>query len=112
MMSRLREILQRKNERKAKLQACLASLITQLKQLGALKIVLFGSLAEDGVDNSSDLDLLILMPSTQTGKEWRNQIYDTVERGVAADIMVYNENEFSEILPTSRFLRRIATNRP
>lgn len=38
---------------------------------------------------------------------WSNIIYGTVERGVACDIIVYNEEEFSRDLPINRFLKNI-----
>jgi len=106
-MSRLKEILQRKDERKAKLQASLDSIVSQLKSLGALKVILFGSFAEGKVDVNSDLDLLVLMPSIRTGKEWMDTIYDKIERKVASDIIVYNQKEFHEKLPTSSLLQNI-----
>lgn len=64
-MPKLKEILQRKNERKAKLQASLDSIVSQLKSLGALKVILFGSFAKGEVDVNSDLDLLVnyLLPT-------------------------------------------------
>ncbi len=106
-MLKLKEILQRKNERKARLQASLDSIVTQLKSLGALKVILFGSFARGDVDVNSDLDLLVLMPSTKTGKEWMDTIYEKIERKVASDIIVYNQKEFYERLPTSNFLQNI-----
>lgn len=106
-MSRLKEILRRKTERRAKLQASLDSMVSQLKSMGALKIILFGSFAKGDVDVNSDLDLLVLMPSTRTGKEWLDTIYEKLERKVASDILVYNQQEFNEQLPASRFLQSI-----
>ncbi|MGQ9546549.1 MAG: nucleotidyltransferase domain-containing protein [Dehalococcoidia bacterium] len=61
-MSRLKEILQREKEREEKLKSSLASVTRQLMNLGALKIILFGSLAGEDVDVFSDLDLLVIMP--------------------------------------------------
>jgi len=107
-VSRVKEILQRKEQRKARLQASLDSIVNQLKGIGALKIILFGSLARGEVDINSDLDLLVLMPSTKTGKEWMNIIYDTIERRIASNIMVYNQKEFHDKLPTSSFLQNIS----
>jgi len=106
-MSKLQEILRRKAERKARLQAALDSIVSQLKEMGALKVILFGSLADGHVDIWSDLDLFVIMPSTKTGKEWIDLVYDKVERNIAADIIVYNEREFNQRLPQSRFLQHI-----
>lgn len=106
-MLKLKEILQKKNRRKARLQASLDSIASQLKNLGALKIILFGSFAEGDADVNSDLDLLVIMPSARTGKEWMDTIYEKIERKVASDIIVYNEEELDKKLPTSSFLQNI-----
>lgn len=106
-MPKLKEILQRKEERKARLKTALDSIVNQLKSIGAIKVILFGSLANDSVDVSSDLDLFVLMPSTKTGKEWMDMIYEKIERKIASDIIVYNQKEFHEKLPTSSLLKNI-----
>ncbi|MFW9914507.1 MAG: nucleotidyltransferase domain-containing protein [Candidatus Thorarchaeota archaeon] len=106
-MSRVTSILQRQNERKIKLQASLDSIVAQLKPLGALRIILFGSFAKDIVDINSDLDLLVIMPPTRAGKEWLALIYDNIERRVASDILVFNQNEFNAKVQRSVFLQDI-----
>lgn len=100
----LSEIIKKKAERKKKLQTSLDSLINQLKNIGALKIILFGSLVKEEIDVNSDLDLLVIMPSKMTGKEWMNFIYKKIERGIASDIIVYNLEEFNKKISTSSFL--------
>jgi predicted nucleotidyltransferase len=75
--------------------------------MGALRIILFGSLATGEVDVNSDLDILAIMPETKNGKEWSKLIYESVERGVASDIIVFNRKEFETELPFNSFLRRI-----
>jgi len=107
-MSKVQEIIKKKNDRKNKLLSSLDLIVDQLKKMGALKIVLFGSLMRDEVDINSDLDLFVLMPSTKTGKEWFNIIYDQIERKVASDIIVYNEKEFDEELPWNSLLTNIS----
>ena len=107
LVSRLEHILSRKKRREEKLRAALGSIVDQLRALGALKIVLFGSLARAEVDVGSDLDLLVIMPATRTGEEWTRLVYERLERGVAADIIVYNESEFNAMLPRSSFLREV-----
>jgi predicted nucleotidyltransferase len=44
-MSKIKEILQKKEKRRTKLQQSLASIVDRLKEMGAQKIILFGSLA-------------------------------------------------------------------
>lgn len=109
-MSRLKEILQKKERRKARLNSSLDSIINELRNIGALKIILFGSLVKGEVDIYSDLDLLIIMPSSRSGKQWMKQIYGTLSREVASDLIVYNEKEFEEKLPISRFLQSIVNS--
>ncbi|MGA8848874.1 MAG: nucleotidyltransferase domain-containing protein [Dehalococcoidia bacterium] len=106
-MSKLKEILQRKKEREEKLKSSLDSVTRQLSDLGALKIILFGSLAEEDVDVFSDLDLLVIMPPEKSGKEWMRLAYENVDRGIASDIIIYNQKELQENLARSSFLRGI-----
>lgn len=106
-MLNLKEILKKKAERKRKLLSSLESLIDQLKNLGALKIILFGSLVRNEIDVDSDLDLFVIMPSNMTGKKWMNLIYSEVERGISSDIIVFNLEEFNKNLPYSSFLDNI-----
>ncbi|GAH49342.1 unnamed protein product, partial [marine sediment metagenome] len=50
VLSSLNEILKRIAARKKLLQGSLDSLVIQLRDIGAIKIVLFGSFARDEVD--------------------------------------------------------------
>ncbi len=106
-MLKVSEILHRKSERKTRLEKCLDLIVDQLKNMGALKIVLFGSLLRGNVDLNSDIDLFVIMPSTKTGKEWMGEIYQKVERKISSNIIVYNIEEFGEKLPSSSFLQNI-----
>jgi predicted nucleotidyltransferase len=106
-MSKVKEILRRKEERKTKLQVSLDSIVSQLKNIGALRIILFGSFAKGDIDVYSDLDLLVIMPSAMSGKEWMKLVYGDVKREVSSDIIVYNLREFEENLPISSFLQNI-----
>lgn len=105
-MSLLSEIQGKKEKRRAKLQTALDSLVKELASLGAMRVILFGSFARGDVDVSSDLDLLVIMPSDKTGRQWRDLIYGTVERTGAADLIIFNEKELRKNLPSSFFLRR------
>jgi uncharacterized protein len=106
-MSKLKGILQKKLEREERLKTSMESITSQLAALGALKVILFGSLAEGNVDVYSDLDLLVIMPSIKTGMEWMKLVYEKVERGIDADIIVYNQKEVEKKLPSSSFLRNV-----
>jgi len=106
-VSKVQEIIKRKNERKKKLKNALESIKHQLINLGAKKIILFGSLNEDEIDIYSDLDLFVIMPSNKTGKEWLDFIYENFERDIASDIIVYNEKEFKDNVGVNSFINEI-----
>lgn len=106
-MSKIREIHRKKEERRTKLQRALESIVAELKEMGAQKIILFGSLASGDVDVNSDLDLFVLMPSAKTGKDWTDIIYSTVEKRVASHIIAFNQDEFRKELLTNCFLENI-----
>ncbi len=106
-MKTLDELVQRQQARRAALQQALASILEQLKGLGARKVILFGSFARDQVGPRTDLDLLAVMPSDRTSRQWMEIIYSSVRRPVACDILAYNEEELGEISAASRFVRRI-----
>jgi hypothetical protein len=94
--SKIGENVKRREERKAKLQASLDSIANQLKDCGALKIIHFGPLARGEVDVKSDLDLLAIMPSSKSGGEWTNFIYDNAEGKIDSKIIVYNEKSLKK----------------
>jgi len=104
---RLKEILERKEKRKEILEKELLFLVKQLIKFGAKKIVLFGSLRENKIDFNSDIDLLVIMPSSKPGKEWMSFLYENLERNVASDLITFNETEFAKELEYNSFLRNI-----
>jgi len=106
-MKTLRNIRERKEKRRKALEQNLPSIVEQLKALGALKVILFGSFVRGDTGLWSDLDIIAIMPPCMSGREWIRKIYTEVERGIACDILVYNERDLQEMLPTSRFLRHI-----
>jgi predicted nucleotidyltransferase len=104
-MKTLRSILDRKEERRKALEQHLPRIVEQLKALGALEVILFGSLVRGDSGLGSDLDLIVIMPSFLSSREWIQRIYAEVERGIACDILAYSEGDLQAMLPTSRFLR-------
>lgn len=102
----LQKIRSRKEIQKRALQRDLEKIRRQLEDMGALKIILFGSYAQGHIRSWSDLDLISVMPSTRTSKEWMRKIYDEVEREVSCDILAYTSEELERTIPISRFLRQ------
>ena len=105
MVLNIEERRRRRDQRKRLLEEKCQLIVEQLESMGALKIVLFGSYASGAVGLWSDLDLIVIMPDTKSGREWMKKIYEEVERGVAADVLAYTEKELEETLPVSSFLR-------
>ena len=101
----LEKIRARKEKRRRALEENLEKIKKQLQDMGALRIVLFGSYAHGNVRSWSDLDIISVMPSTRTGKEWMRKIYDEIDRDVACDILAYTSDELEKAIPVSRFLR-------
>ena len=101
----LKQLQARRAVRKKELEYGLKKITRTLKDMGALKIVLFGSYASGTIRAWSDLDVLAIMPSTKGGKEWFKEIYDTVDMVVSADILPFTEQELKAKMETSSFIR-------
>ncbi|MGQ9631775.1 MAG: nucleotidyltransferase domain-containing protein [bacterium] len=101
----LERLRAQREARKKLLDHALDEIIRQLKEMGALKIIAFGSYASGKIGRWSDLDLLVVMPPTKSGKEWFKEIYDKVEREVSADILPFTEEELNQKMATSGFVR-------
>jgi len=99
------EIAIRKDRQRVALQENLDNITRQLQELGALRIILFGSFATGKIHSWSDLDIVVIMPATKTSKEWKEDIYNNIDWNVGCDLLVYTMQEFESMLPVSRFLR-------
>lgn len=98
-------IRSRKEERKKALEKDLRRIKKQLQDMGAQRIILFGSYAQGHVRSWSDLDIICVMPPTRSGREWMKKIYDEIEREVDCDILAYTSEELEMTVHVSRFLR-------
>ena len=97
---------ERQEKRRRALEAALPAVVAQLREMGALRVILFGSLARGEAGPRSDLDLITILPSSHNSQEWMRRIYTEVDRKIACDILAYSEQEFPDVLAHSRFLRR------
>lgn len=68
--------------------------VARLRELGASKIVLFGSYAEGRRDPETDLDLLVVMESTLPFVERTAWLYRELAPRVACDILAYSPQEW------------------
>lgn len=88
-----------------RLTRALRDLVSQLKQRGAKKILLFGSLARGEVREDSDLDVIVVLESQEKNPVKRlAQLYSQLEFQEAVDLLVYTPEEF-ERAKRGTFLR-------
>lgn len=96
-----------RKEREQTLRAELERIVEALKDLGALKVILFGSLAREEIRASSDLDLIVVMESEEAFADRMAHLYQSVRPKVACDMLAYTPEEFEE-MPSHSFLIREA----
>ncbi len=78
-----------------------------LINLGAVKLIQFGSLVDGEIHRWSDIDLLVVMPDTKSSKEWRRIIYDHLDVRVGIDLLMFTVTELRENIPYSGLLKSI-----
>ena len=101
----IRRMLAEKAERRALLAEEIEHIVAQLRERGALKVILFGSAAYGEPNVYSDLDFIVVMPGKQGFAYWSGRLYDEIDRHVAVDFLPYNEREFAEVQRHSRLIR-------
>ncbi len=101
----VRRILKDREERRALLERECERIVAQLRDLGAQKVILFGSVAQGKGSTHSDLDFIVVMPGEEGFAYWSRRLYEEIERRVAVDFLPYSEREFVEIQRHSRLIR-------
>ncbi|MCX7853036.1 MAG: nucleotidyltransferase domain-containing protein, partial [Caldilineales bacterium] len=61
---------------RARLEAEVQSLVAQLRAMGAVTIILFGSLARGHISLFSDIDLLVLFEEERPARELTRRVYE------------------------------------
>lgn len=93
--------------RRAALEAELPKLVRQLVDLGAKRVVLFGSLARGDVRSTSDIDLLVVLDVPGRFADRLRAVYEAIDPGVGVDALVYTSDELDELSRTRPFVQRI-----
>jgi len=93
-------------KRKGLLEKELERILPLLINLGAKKVILFGSLSLGKVHRSSDIDLLIVKESNQRFLDRLDELYRTIKPNYGIDFFVYTPEEFEEMSLTNPFLKR------
>jgi len=91
--------------RRARLEAELRRILTELPRLGVEKAILFGSLASGRIGQASDLDLVLVVPSTERFTRRLEHFYRALNPSVALDLFVYTPEEFGAMAIASPFVR-------
>ena len=91
------------------LQRRLTPLVEGLKRYGAQKIILFGSAARGTADEWSDLDVLVVKPSSKGFIDRLAEVVPFIPREMpAVDVLVYTPEEYGRMLSDDHpFLTRI-----
>ena len=81
----------------ARLKAETQRLVEQLKTLGAVQVILFGSLARGRISLFSDIDLLVLFDRDESVHELTRWVYQNIDAGEAVDILAYDRQAFQRV---------------
>ena len=75
----------------------LQRIVERLKQLGAVRVLLFGSRASGEPHRNSDFDLLVVMDEPPPGSfpERLRAVYESVRPRIPTDILVYTKAELA-----------------
>jgi predicted nucleotidyltransferase len=82
---------------RARLQAETQRLVEQLKALGAVQVILFGSLARGRISLFSDIDLLVLFDREQSAHELTRWVYQNINAAEAIDILAFDRRAFRQV---------------
>jgi len=80
-----------------RLQTEIDSLVEQLQTLGAVKVILFGSLARGEMSLFSDIDLLALFHRQQSARELTRWVYQHLHAHEAVDILAWDTQAFQQV---------------
>ncbi|HHT9120224.1 MAG TPA: nucleotidyltransferase domain-containing protein [Candidatus Hypogeohydataceae bacterium YC41] len=104
-MPPIRELIRQRRASRAKtLRKELKRLTKELIKSGAEKIILFGSACRGEFGLTSDLDLIVVMPSEKSFIERSRDMYLKL-RPLAADILFYTPEEFYQLSQTNSFVK-------
>ena len=82
---------------RARLEAEAQRLVEQLKLLGAVQVILFGSLARGQISLFSDIDLLAVFDREQPSRELTRWVYQNIQTSEAVDVLAYGQRAFQQV---------------
>ena len=96
---------ERRAERQVLLERELERIVMVLRQMGARRVILFGSVARDDIGAWSDLDLIVVLNSDQPFIKRLGLLYERIQPRVGLDLLAYTPQEF-EALRERPFIRQ------
>jgi predicted nucleotidyltransferase len=84
-------------EDRAPLEAEAERLAAQLQAMGAVRVILFGSLARGQVSLFSDIDQPALFERDEPARELTRWVYGNIHTGEAVDILAYGVERFEQV---------------
>lgn len=95
-----------KNLRKTKLEAELERILKVLyAEYSPEELILFGSLAEGKIEETSDIDLIIIKRTNKRFTERIGEVIEICKPKMAVDFIVYTPEEFSSLKERERFIK-------
>jgi predicted nucleotidyltransferase len=91
-------------ERRQLLEDEVARCLPILVRLGAEKVILIGSLARGRVNPLSDLDLIVVLETSERFLDRLERVREALDAKVSLDLFVYTPREFRELQTWSSFL--------
>ncbi|MEW6081487.1 MAG: nucleotidyltransferase domain-containing protein [Bacillota bacterium] len=107
-MDELRSVLDHRRRRLAKrLREEALRLASGLEEMGATKVILFGSTGRrERAALTSDLDIIAVMATDEPFIERTVSAYRRLRPLVAADILIYTPEEMETLAKTSEFVKK------
>lgn len=103
MIQKLKEA---KEEHLRNLQKELKRIKSKLIEMGAYKIILFGSAAREDLGLISDIDLIVIMDSDKAFIDRLAEFYQKIQPR-NADVLIYTPNEFNRMKDENLFIRHV-----
>ncbi len=85
----------------------LERIVSKIKELSVIKVILFGSLEEQNVRKTSDIDIVIIKNTKKSFIDRLDEVYQKTSPKVAVDFFVYTPNEIEQLKKTNFFVRRM-----
>lgn len=89
-------------------QAEFERIVARLVEMGAQRVIIFGSRARGDHRPDSDFDLIVVLPDDESIRYGKRlaRLYEALVPTIAIDILVYTPDEFERLLRERAFVRQ------